>query len=180
MYAGTHDANTARGYVSSLRAKAGTTAARRRFGKGVEHGAEFAGGESVESTKASSELNRGEAAFTVEAAKKVSGGRFAFKRLAFHASGHEVAIQVLATLSAGDDVVQAADSLIETAEAIEAKAALTSMDGLAKGTVLEKVGPLQARSQGFCRDPVRCGASTNAIATSKGLLWITADIHKFI
>jgi hypothetical protein len=86
--------------------------------------AELAGGEGVEGAEAGGEFGSGEAALAVEAAEKIGGGGFPFLRVAFHATGDQVAVGIAPRARLRHDVVQALDRRRGAAQAIEALVAL--------------------------------------------------------
>ena len=89
--------------------------------------------------EASSEFGGVEAAIAEEAAKEIGGRRIAFLGVAVEAAGDEVAVGMAAGGGLRDNVVEAADGGSETAQAVEAKAALAGMKGFAEGGVLEEI-----------------------------------------
>lgn len=96
-----------------------------------EHGAEFAGGEGVQSAEAVGKFGGGYAALAAEGAEKIVGGGFAFLGVALGAAGDEVAVRVLSSAGERDDVVEAAGARGELGQAVEAEAAVARMNGRA-------------------------------------------------
>src|SRR6267142_6907173 len=58
--------------------------------------AELAGGEVVDGAEAGGEFGGSQVAVAIEAAEKILGRLFAFLRVAFHATGDEVAVGIAA------------------------------------------------------------------------------------
>ena len=109
-------------------------------GVGVEDGrGELAGGEGVEGAETGVEFGGGDAALTVEPAKKMSGGTLPFERITFEARGNQVAIGVVPGPDAGHDVVEALDARVGAAQTIKTMAAFAEVDGLAQGAGLKEV-----------------------------------------
>ena len=111
-----------------------------------ENGAEVAGGESVEGAEAGFEFGRGYAAQAIEAAQKIVRCGFSFLGVALDAAGDEIAIGIAPAADMRDDVVEAAHSGGELAQAIEAKAALTRVNGLAAAFALQEIDLFQANA----------------------------------
>jgi len=96
-----------------------------------EDGAEFAGGESVQSAQLAFEFDRGNAALAKEAAQKICGGHFSLLRIAFDTAGNEIAVGVAASTSPRNDVVEDSPANDEPAQTIEAAATFAFVNGLA-------------------------------------------------
>jgi len=138
---------------------------------GVLHGrAEFAGGEGVEGAETRVELGGGQAAVAEEPAEKIGGGTFAFERIAFEATGNQVAVGIAARLDAGHDMVEALDARVGAAQAIKTVTAFAEVDGLAQGAGLEEVQLFQVckRVQVDRRVEVGGGGRVYGVAHSDG------------
>jgi hypothetical protein len=110
-----------------------------RRADGGQGRAELAGGEGIEGAEAGGEFACGQAALAVEAAEKIVGRVFPFLRVAFHATGDQIAVGIAAQPRLGQDVVQALHRRRSAAQTVEALAALAGVDGLSQGPILEKV-----------------------------------------
>ena len=111
-----------------------------------EEGAEVAGGESVQGAEAGFEFGRGYAAQAIEAAEKIVGGAFSLVRVALDAAGDEIAVGVAPPADMRDDMVEAAHSGGELAQAIEAEAPLARVNGLAAAFALQEIDLFQANA----------------------------------
>src|SRR5260221_13137164 len=83
-----------------------------------EHGAEFAGGESVEGAQLAFEFGGGNAAPAKEAAEKVIGGHFSLLRVAFGTAGNEIAAGGATPASPRDNVGEDSPATQEPPETI--------------------------------------------------------------
>src|ERR1700687_1911063 len=104
---------------------------------------ELAGPERVEGAKAGGEFGSGQAALAVKAAEKIGGGGFPFLRIAFHATGDQVAVGIAPRPRLRHDVVQALDRRRGAAQTVEALVALAGVDGIAQRLVLHEVHALE-------------------------------------
>src|SRR5580698_7205610 len=95
-------------------------------------GAEFAGAEGFEGAEAGGECRGRETTFAEEAAQEVCGRLVGFACVAFDTAGDEVAIGVAAGMHLRDDMVEALGAFFQAAEAVEARVALTGIDGAAQ------------------------------------------------
>lgn len=110
--------------------------------------AEFAGGEGVEGAEAGVEFGGGETAVAIERAKEIGGGALALPGVAFRAARDEVAVRVSTAADAGNDVIETTSARVGAAQAIEAKAALASVDEFAKRAVFEEIQIVQSGGSG--------------------------------
>lgn len=100
--------------------------------------AEFAGGEGMEGAEALPEFGGGQAAVTVEPAKEIGRGRCAFAGIALETAGDEVAVGVASPTDLRDDMIENLNAGSEATQAVEARAALADVDGLAeRGAAVE-------------------------------------------
>lgn len=106
--------------------------------------AEFAAAEAAEGGEAVVEFGGGEDAGAVEVAEEVVGVGIGFAAVALLAGGDEIAVGV-ATLGAGDDVLDDEVGGIYGAEAIEAAIGFTAQQGLAIFGHGEEVGVFDGR-----------------------------------
>lgn len=106
---------------------------------GGELRAELAGGEVVEGTEAAGELGVGQAALAVELAQMIRGGAFAFQRVAFHTSQHQVAIGIASVLRARHNVIEATLAGAGPSQAIKTQTTLPRVNGPAPRGVLEEI-----------------------------------------
>jgi len=104
-----------------------------------ENGAELAGGERVQGTKAAFEFDRSQAAQAKEGAQKIFGGRFSLLGVAFNAAGNEIAVGIAASAGSRDDVVEHSPTSDEAPQAIKAMAALARMNGLTPAAHLQEI-----------------------------------------
>jgi len=104
---------------------------------------EFAGGEGVEGVETGVEFGGGQAAVAEEPAEKIGGGTFAFERIAFEATGNQVAVGIASALGAGRDVIEALGARVGAAQTIKTVAAFAEVDGLTQGAGLEEVELLE-------------------------------------
>jgi hypothetical protein len=125
--------------------EAGAASAADRVAGGGEKGAEFAGGEVVEGPEAGGKLGSGETALAIQAAQEIGGGLFCFFRIALQTAGDEVAVRVAAELHFWNDMVDALDAGTQMAQAVEAEAALSSVNGFAEYIILQEVDGLDAQ-----------------------------------
>lgn len=93
--------------------------------------AELTRGEGIDGAEAAIEFGIGQAALAIKSAEKVLGADHPFRRIAFHASGDEVAVGIAPRANAGHDMVEAPHARGELAETIKAGAAFAGMNGLA-------------------------------------------------
>jgi hypothetical protein len=100
---------------------------------------EFAGGEGVEGAETGVEFGGCQAAVAEEPAKKIGGGTFAFERIAFEATGNQVAVGIEARLGARHDMIEALGARVGAAQAIKTVAAFAEVNGLTQGAGLEEV-----------------------------------------
>jgi hypothetical protein len=105
---------------------------------------EFTGCEGVESAETPGEFYGGQAAFAVERAEKIGCGAATFVGVAFDTAGDEVAVQIIVKFDARNDVVEAAHCGGEATAAVKVEAALTVVDGIARGAALQEVLLLKA------------------------------------
>jgi hypothetical protein len=111
-----------------------------------ENGAELAGGESVQGAETCFEFGRGYAAQAIEGAQKIFDSGFSLVRVALDAAGNEIAVGVAPAADKGDDMVEATHNGGELAQAIEAEATLTRVNGLAAAFALQEIDLFQANA----------------------------------
>lgn len=113
-----------------------------------ESGAELAGNEGVERAEARGELEEGQATLAIQPPEKVGGRHAALMRIAFEAAGDQVAVGRATALGLGHDMVEAFDAGRETAQAVKARAVLSSMNGLTQSRSFEKVCRFEIAGRG--------------------------------
>lgn len=104
-----------------------------------ENGAQLPGSECFQGAQAVVEFARAQATLAAEAAQKIFGSRFSLLRVAFDAAGNQIAVGIAAAAGCGDDVVEAARRGSELAQAIEAEAAVSRMNGLAAAFPIHEI-----------------------------------------
>jgi hypothetical protein len=107
---------------------------------------EFAGGEGVEAAETRVEFRGGQAAVAEEPAEKIGGGTFAFERIAFEATGNQVAVGIASALGAGRDVIEALGARVGAAQTIKTASAFAEVNGLTQGAGLQEVELLKVNS----------------------------------
>jgi len=113
-----------------------------------ENGAELAGGERVQGTKAAFEFDRSQATQAKEGAQKIFGGRFSLLRVALDAAGNEIAVGIAASAGLRDNMVEHSPTSDEPPQAIKAQAALARMNGLAPTAHLQEIHLLEVGAAG--------------------------------
>jgi hypothetical protein len=112
--------------------EARAASAGNRVAGGGEKRAKFAGGEIVEGAEAGGEPCSGETTLAIQAAQEIGGGLFCFFRIALQTTGDEVAVRVAAELHFWNDMVDALHAGTQMAQAVEAEATLSGVNGFAK------------------------------------------------
>jgi len=113
--------------------------AGERIGGCGERRRELARSEGVQGAEASSELDGGQAALTVEPAEEIRGRALPFLGVAFEATRDEVAAGSAAATGERHYVVETPNEGRGPPLTIKASAALARMDGQAQGLTLEKI-----------------------------------------
>ena len=104
-----------------------------------EDRAEFAGGEAVEGAEAVAKFGGGQAVLAIEPAEEVRGGTLALPRVALDTAGDEIAVGVELTLRLRQDMIEAALAAADAAQAVKARAAVASVDGLTQGASFHEI-----------------------------------------